>query len=390
VSSSSLPFSTYYFALCLVNGIVFPYLPVVLDHLGFSKVRIGGLLGLAPLVAVFAPPVWGAVSDRLHNRKQVLFVATAGAGVCFLGLAPGPGLGLASALVLLYYVCREAVVPLSDGITLSHIRRVGGDYGRIRAWGSIGFVVGATLMAAVGAGQPGHDARIFVAYAGFCAAQLAACLLLPRGAGAKATQARHFDWRALGHPAVIAFAFAAFVSRGAMTGYYSFFSLFLKERLHVEGVGYLWALGTAAEIPVVFFAGWMIRRIGVRGLFLLGLGAVAVRLGTYAWTTSLSVVVATQALHCLTFGAIHVASVTFVDRVFPEPFKATGQTMFVALTAGLGCLLGSAVAGWLVEAYSFETMYGWMSAAATVGLVVAWVFVRDPPFDAASSQPGPR
>lgn len=382
-------FSLYYALLFMVNGIVYPYLPVVLNAVGFSKAEIGSLLGLAPLVGIAAPPVWGAVADLLHRRRLVLTVAIGLGGCLFLTLPFSPALAVTGGLVLLYYVCREAVIPLSDGLAFAHLGTRREVYGRVRAFGSLGFVVSAALMAAAGAGKPGTMHLLFGFYALFCIGHVVAGALLPdvevprrRGDG------HGFSPHVFLRPAVLAFVFAAFMARATMMGYYSFFSLFLREQLGFSGVGYLWALGPIAEIPVIFFSGWMIRRIGLRGLLALGLGAVALRLGVYASHPVLSVVIAVQALHCFTFGAVHVASVTFVDRVFPAHLKATGQSVFAAVVVGLGSLAGSSLAGWLLQKWSYSVMYGVLSILAALAMITAWIAVRgvDAPHRAESAQ----
>ena len=298
-------------------------------------------------------------------------MAIAAGGVCFLLLAVTGSVASAAVLVLLYYVCREAVIPLSDGLTFSHIGRHGGDYGRIRAWGSLGFVVSAALMAAVGAGAGGRVQPLFLFYALFCGAQLAGCLALPTAPPPEGAEGEGAPWHLLRGWTVWAFVFAAFIARASMMGYYSFFSLYLQQEIGLPGVGYLWALGPIAESPVIFFSGWIIRRIGLRGLMMLGLGAIAVRLTVYALTSSVLLIVAVQALHCLTFGGVHVATVTFVDRLLPSRYKATGQTVFAALIIGLGSLAGSSAAGALSDSYSFRTLYGVLGSTALLGLVAA-------------------
>ncbi|NOY79882.1 MAG: MFS transporter [Kiritimatiellaeota bacterium] len=370
-------FSLYYALLFMVNGIVYPYLPVILDGIGFSKTEIGSVLGLAPLVGVAAPPVWGGLADLLRRRRLVLTTAIGLGGCLFLALPFSPALSITAGLVVLYYVCREAVIPLSDGITFAHLGRRREVYGRVRAFGSLGFVASAALMAAVGAGRPGTMHLLFGAYAVFCIGHAAASAFLPDVPAPERTAGGHeFSWTLFCRPAVLGFVFAAFMARATMMGYYSFFSLFLREQLGFSGVGYLWALGPIAEIPVIFFSGWMIRRIGLRGLLALGLGAVTLRLAVYASHPTLVAVVAIQALHCLTFGAVHVASVTFVDRVFPPHLKATGQSVFAAVAVGMASLAGSSLAGWLVQRWSYSIMYGVLSVLALIGMIVAWISVR--------------
>jgi len=57
------------------------------------------------------------------------------------------------------------------------------------------------------------------------------------------------------------------------------------------------------------------------------------------------------------FGAYHTASVTFISRHTPAHMKSTVQTVFAALTVGLGGICGGVFGGWLAEEYGFHTLY---------------------------------
>ena len=379
-SPAFVSLSLYYALLFMVNGIVFPYLQVILRGMGFSKTEVGGLIGIAQLVAVAAPPIWGALADLLHRRRLVLILAIGLGGAIFCLLPLSARVPVTALLVIAYYACREGVIPLSDGLAFAHLGKRRETYGRVRAWGSLGFVLSAAGMAWIGAGTPGRMYLLFGAYALFCIGQIVLALVLPDSWAEKHETGKTrtaFPFRTILRPSAAAFVFAAFMARATMMGYYSLFSLYLRDRFGVQGVGYLWALGPIAEIPVIFFSGWMIRRIGLKGLLLLGLAGVTLRLAVYARTDTLAVVVEAQALHCLTFGAVHVASVNFVDRVFPPAFKATGQSLFAALVVGVGGLTGSAAAGWFADRWSYATMYGVLAGAAAVGFLAAAVFIRN-------------
>jgi len=88
------------------------------------------------------------------------------------------------------------------------------------------------------------------------------------------------------------------------------------------------------------------------------------RLFVFSLTPPWYVVLATQALHALTFGGTHVASMQIIHRITPEAFRASGQTFLTALV-GLGGVLG----GVWAETYGLPGLFRMLAivgAAATL------------------------
>jgi PPP family 3-phenylpropionic acid transporter len=129
-----------------VNGIILPYFPVWLDSLRFSDVEIGVILALPMIVRIIAAPVVGAIADRLQERANVLYWSGG------LSLLTAIALFVATGFwpVLIIYSLQSAVfaayVPVVDSIAVSGVRRWGFQYGSLRVWGSVGFVIMSLLM----------------------------------------------------------------------------------------------------------------------------------------------------------------------------------------------------------------------------------------------------
>jgi PPP family 3-phenylpropionic acid transporter len=176
--------------------------------------------------------------------------------------------------------------------------------------------------------------------------------------------------RDLCRPAFLCFTFCAFLGRFAMMSYYGFFTLYLATVHGVEKAGLIWLLGPLSEIPVIFFSRRIMARTGVRNLFALGLLGAALRLVGFALAPSLWVLVPLQFLHSLTFGAYHCSTVTYVSRAVPPRLQSTAQTLFAAVTQGLGSMLGGAVGGLLARHFGFRALYGTFGGLAAASLLL--------------------
>jgi PPP family 3-phenylpropionic acid transporter len=133
--------SAFYAAVFLVTGIQLPFWPVWLASRGLTAREIGALLAAAIWVKVLATPAIGAVADRMGNRRLLMGALAAAALVAYAGLLSPGGFWLLVSLNLVALTAQSALMPLGDAVTLAAARSQGFDYGRIRLWGSVSFIL---------------------------------------------------------------------------------------------------------------------------------------------------------------------------------------------------------------------------------------------------------
>jgi PPP family 3-phenylpropionic acid transporter len=103
--------------------------------------------------------------------------------------------------------CHGTLIPMIDATVVDHLDQLGGDYGRLRLWGSLSFIIGAAGSAPlVGAYGPSVIPWLLVAPQILLAPVL---LFLPRGQRGLAEHARA-PW-ALLTPALVAFLATVFL-----------------------------------------------------------------------------------------------------------------------------------------------------------------------------------
>jgi len=374
-------FAAGYGALFLGFGIVTPYLQVLLARRGFGEQEIGTIQGALEVMAVLAPPLWGVLSDRCHRPRLVLAVAALGAIPAFLCFGVCRGLLAAIAVSVWFGMFFRPQIALTDGYTFRYIHRHGGDYGPVRVAGSLAFVVAVVSIELLGVTGEHAVTVILVSFVVAALLQVGGIALLPTDARRESTApstgsadgTEGADWRRLFTLTFLIFTFVAFLGRMAMVSYYHFFSLFLEEHLGIAQPGYIWILGPISEIPLIFFSGRIMARIGTKRLFALGLIGVAVRLTCFSFVSSVWQLIPLQLLHALTFGAYHTASVNFVSRLAPPHLKSTAQTVFAALTGGLGGIFGGIIGGWVAETFGYVALYRSFGLLAVVALVILTV-----------------
>jgi PPP family 3-phenylpropionic acid transporter len=391
-AGAEVRFGLCFFTVFSVFGVVLPYLQKLLALQGFNEKQIGFILAAGATVGVVAPPLWGWLSDHSRHRRRLLAAAGLGTLVPFLAFGWITSFWPAFAVSIVFGFFFRPIVPLADGMALRYIAEHGGDYGRMRTAGSVSFILIILFMEQLGVAGPAGRTVILGAAAVCVLALVGSVGLLPLTDREKAERAsrenhqRHYDSRLFFRGPFIAFMAVAFLNRMAMVGYYGFFTLFLQREMHFQEAGYVWIVGPIAEIPVLFFSGALIRRIGVRRMIAVGCAAAAIRLIGTALAPSVLFILPLQLLHAGTFGAFYAASLHYLQRLVPRDMKQSAMAIFNGVSFGLAAIVGNAIGGIIIHHLGYRVMYASFGLIAITALAGLLAFVREPAPEAG----GPR
>src|SRR5215471_1088250 len=135
--------AVFYAAIFLVIGIQTPFWPVWLAGRDLGPQQIAMVFAGAIWVKVFATPLIGAATDRLGHQRGFMIGLAVLACFAYAALAPAVGFLPILAIYAIAATAQAALMPLGDAITLAAVRDEGADYGRVRVWGSVTFVLAA-------------------------------------------------------------------------------------------------------------------------------------------------------------------------------------------------------------------------------------------------------
>jgi len=138
--------ASFYFAYFLMLGGIAPFFSLYLNKLGFSGVQIGILLALMPLARVVAPPAWAWLADHQGSRRSLVRITTAAAAVSCAGFLFAKSFAALFVVIVFLNVFWCAALPLVEATTMAHLKGRLGDYGRIRVWGSVSFVLSVVAL----------------------------------------------------------------------------------------------------------------------------------------------------------------------------------------------------------------------------------------------------
>jgi len=379
---SLVPFAavscTYFASVGLFN----PYAPLWFKHLGFSTLAIGVLASLQAWTRVVAPYAWGWLADHTGRRVELLRLAALLAAVASIGLFFSERYGAVALCVGLLFLANGGIVPLSEAALAQHLQTAKGldsvRYGRVRVWGSIGFIAAVLLFGRL---LESFSIATFPWWmSGALALLVLASLRLPRVAEAapRADEGQAGVWAVLRQPAVAWFFAAVFFTVLAHTGLYAFFSLYLDALGYGKAaVGLLWAVGVAVEIGFFFLQGRFFHRFSPQGWLLLAAGLSVLRFAaTAAGGGSVVVLVAAQALHAITFAAQHAACIALVNQHFPGRLRGRGQALYTTLGYGFSGVLGGVAGGALSERFGLASVFWAGALMALLAMGCCWQLIR--------------
>jgi PPP family 3-phenylpropionic acid transporter len=286
-------------------------------------------------------------------------------------------------VTVLLFLANGGVVPLSEAALAQHLQRGGGmdahRYGRVRMWGSMGFIAAVIVFGAVleGAGIAWFPWLVVASFGLLWWASMrlpATRDAVHVGAGA------HGVLAVLRRPAVAWFFASIFFTVLAHTCQYAFFSLYLDRLGYGKAaVGMLWALGVVAEIVFFWLQGrWLGRWSPHRWLMVVALFTAARFAATAAGGFMPALLVLAQLTHAITFAAHHASCIALISRFFPDRLRGRGQALYTTLGYGLPGLIGGIGGGWLVERGGFVLLFLVASLAGLLAFACAWRSAHPP------------
>jgi PPP family 3-phenylpropionic acid transporter len=367
----------FLFCYYVTVGISMPFFPPYLRQLGLDGREVSFMLSAAPVLHLGVPMLWGWLADRTQRPDVILRLITAGA---FLALIPLLFVRRLPALFVVFAVHQAfavAISGISDSLAVERARH-GADYGRLRSWGSIGFVMTCVLVGPIlkARGQAGPDLLVPLLMAtGFGLATLAAFGLRGHG-GREAPHLRDVAQLLRDRRFRLVVTMAA-IHWACLAPYNSFFTIVLRDRgISSSVAGWAVAAGALAEIGIFYMYRYVRARLAPAPLLALSFAVTVVRWALVAVISSPLGQVLLQVLHGITYGLFWAASLQCLGDCVPQKIRATGQVLFNAGTFGLANLIGVLGSGLLYDSFGGTAAFQVAAVAELIPLALALTLGR--------------
>lgn len=366
----------FYFFYYSIVGTFMPYWNLYLQDQGFNYQEIGVLSSIAIVTRFFAPLVWGWIADKSGKRMLLVRLATWMESCIWLAIFIVPNTFQSIALLMLIFsFFQNAILAQFEGVTLFWL----GDqkaklYGKIRKWGSVGFIVGVFVIGALLEIVPISMLPILLLIIASLAFIWSFTIREPDGAPTSQKRLEPL-LPVLKRPTVAAFFTIEFILLFSHAPFYSFYSNFLKSlNFSTTEIGFLWAIGVFAEIFMFSIASKIFQRFSWRSLVIVCLLVTSIRWMLVALFSHYFVgQLFAQCLHAFSFGLFHLIAMRVIFQNFSAGQQGRGQALYSTMW-GLGVAFGSVLAGHFWKIFSGEIIFMFASLVVLLGLCfVMWL-----------------
>ena len=358
-----------YFLYFGVLGVFLPFFNLYCYHLGFSGFQIGALFSVQTGATVIFPILWGALADRFNARKPIFVLCN------FIGAAAWAFYLLTTdffpmlIITVFYAVFRAPVISFMEAFSMDLLGRQKTSYGKIRAWGTASFVAVVILM-----GRLTHLYSINIIIP-----LILGGLLLQSFGSIKMPPVSHErpqkkpPLSALAKKNILVFLVCGFLMLVSHGTYYGFFSIHLENLgFDTTFIGFAWALASIAEITVMIGSTRLFKRFSLESVLVFSFFVACARWIMLFFASSATTVLLSQLLHAATYGAFHMASILYIDRVSPKGAKTIGQALNNSVTFGLGMMIGVFVNGYFFDMVGSRPLFIGSAVIAAAGGLILW------------------
>ena len=368
--------------------------------LHFTGTQAGAVFGTTALASMISPFFVGLVADRLFSTERVLSALHFIGAILLWQVASAQTFGAVYGLLLAYCLCYFPTIALTNSLLLQHVKDAGRDFPLIRVFGTLGWIA---IGVAVGAMAIEESATPFLLAAGASVVMGLFSLILPHtpptGKGEPFSVRKVLGLDALvmmKDRSFFVFAIASVLACIPLTFYFSFTNDYLND-VHVVNAAGKMTLGQASEVIMMLVMPFVLRRMSVKGILVMGLAAWAVRYtllalgnaGPGVWMFYVAIL-----LHGVCYDFFFMTGQLYTDQQAPVHLRSAAQGFITFMTYGVGMYAGSLISGNALDFFTIgagatavrDWRTFWLSSAAgafVILLIVAVLFRSHAKIEAA-------
>jgi len=332
----------YYFFYFALIGVYVIFMPKALLELHYTPIEVGIIYAAAPFMRFLLPFIFRHYVSLTPKVYHLSLLFTLIGALLFIQTAEHFWIFLAANL--LFGAAMGISLPYVETIALASLSK--SHYGKVRLWGSLGFI-GIALWLGKVLSSP---------YESFYYLSATALLILVFGAAlTKYDTTPHSitqDDASFSLMKYWAFWVSIFLMQVGFGGFYNFFTIYQTDHgVSLEITSWMWSFGVLCEVVMLYFQGPLLQRNLLNILQFATLIAALRWMMLYLFPESVSLVFASQSLHAISFALYHTAAIAYVFSLYTQ--KKLAQQFFLGIAFGLGGSVGAVLSGKIYGEYLF-------------------------------------
>ncbi|WP_138753272.1 MFS transporter [Paenibacillus sinopodophylli] len=368
----------YSFSAYSTAAMVVSFIPLYFLDRGFSEQQIGIIYSTGPFISIFANIILGMASDKFRTIKKLLMLLLFGQLVMISLLFPVENFALVCLVMMGFYFFQTPINPLSDSLLLLSSSYTGTPYALVRIFGSLGFAVTAYTFGLI-LKEIGSTWTLPLA---LCT--IAITLALTTRIRDYQGSARKIDFsgffKLLRQRDVLLFFLIILTISIPHRMYEGFLAVTMRHMGASDSlVGLAWLVSALSEIPILFLLGKYGHKFKELPLLMIASIMYAVRLWLLSDIQDPRWVIATQAMHSISFGIYFSTALRYLSRLIPDEYRASGQAVYAVIWTGLAGVISGMFGGFVYEHFGrqvFFQMGACFAIIAAAGFLARYYFSR--------------
>jgi PPP family 3-phenylpropionic acid transporter len=352
----TLSLRIYSFSAYSTAAMVVSFIPLYFLDRGFSEQQIGIIYSTGPFISIFANIILGMASDKYRTIKKLLMLLLFGQLVMISLLFPIENFALVCLVMMGFYFFQTPINPLSDSLLLLSSQYTGTPYALIRIFGSLGFAVTAYTFGLILKGIGSH----WTLPLALCT--IAITLILTTRIKDYQGSARKIDFsgffKLLRQRDVLLFFLIILTISIPHRMYEGFLAVSMRQMGASDSlVGLAWLVSALSEIPILYLLGKYGHKFKELPLLMIASIMYAVRLWLLSDIQDPRWVIATQAMHSISFGIYFSTALRYLSHLIPDEFRASGQAAYAVVWTGLAGVISGMFGGYIYEQFGREVFF---------------------------------
>lgn len=329
--------SLFYFAYFALVGVYVMYLPKALKGFEYNSVEIGLIFTAAPFMRFLLPFIFKHYITLSHKVYLYALIFTLLSSLLFLQTVYSFSAQFGANL--LFGAAMGVSLPFVETIALQQLSKK--MYGKIRLWGSVGFIV---ISLGLGEIQPSPLETLYYLIGTSFFTLIFGYFVLHYDQH-KERENQESD-SSFSLKRYWAFWTSIFLMQVAFGGFYTFFTIYEEAQgVNVQIISYLWTFAVICEIIMLYFQGPLLQRNLLTLLKIATLITVLRWLLLYLYPSSIEITFASQSLHAVSFALYHTSAISYVFSLYTQ--KRLAQQFFLGISFGLGGSVGAFLSGYI-------------------------------------------
>lgn len=366
------------------RGLVLPFAALYLASVGFTGAEIGLVFGLRSLSNLLLSPVLNDFADRTGRHRHLYYVLIFITAFATFGLATPQSPLWLGAMVIVWSGADKSVVALQSQLTISWLKlRDREIFGRVRAWGSVGWGV-MTFTAGTLLAIGGYPLMFIVSGLSNLVLLPLARVLPERTASKEEVTTSTSAPRQTGFYILLG---AMFFFSVCVVSYGSFGFVYMEQALGADAgyIGVLVGVVALTEVGPMIMMDRLLRRVDVRLTLASGFAGVGLVTGAMALLDGPALLMPLMLVRGLMQTFFLISLPLLVSQISHPANLARNQSLAVVTVPGLAGFLSGPIAGIIYDSAGGAAL---MAVAGVIGIGsgVALLIVRRrlvPPGDTA-------